>query len=274
MLTHRVILSDNGVLTDYSLQNVSIPSVLVASEDYFYIGQQYPFNSFYIQVGTANTNSSVMSIEHWNGKSWASCVDVLDETATSGKTISTSGIVRFNTTKLNPWNIVQETNDDPMAALSSLYIYNNYWIRLKVSVTLSALTSITKIGYCLTNATLLSQLDADINEYLTSWATGKSNWLDQMFLASQHVVIELKQKNLINSHAQILQIDDEIKLLVAYRTLLLIYPNLGEKYGPKITQIEGEYKRLIDSIKPVIDLNNDGKINYKENELTQSRSIR
>jgi hypothetical protein len=274
MLTHRVILSDNGVLTDYSLQGAAFVTALVAAEDYIYIGQQYPFNSLHVQSSVANTASATISVEFWNGGAWTACVDVLDETSSGGKTLAQSGVIRFNTKRNDTWQVVQDTSSDPMDSLSTLYIFNNYWIRIKASASLSETTAISKVGYCLTDDATLSSLDADINEYLTSWATGKASWMDQMVLASQHVVIDLKNKNLIQSQAQIVQINEDVKLLTAYRTLLLIYPNLGEKYGPRRDFIEKQYVSLLASIKPYIDTNNNAKLDYKENEWTQNRTTR
>jgi len=274
MLTHRIVFSDNGSLTDYSLQNISIPAVFTAAQDYYYISQRYPFTSIYIQIGTANTNSSVLSAEYWNGSAWTACVDLLDETSLSGKTLAQSGIVRWALPSTGAWLEVDDTSLSNITELQTLSIYDSYWMRLKVSANTSATSAISRIGYCFTDSTQLTSLDADINEYLTSWSASKTDWIDQMVQASVLVVIDLKSKSLIKSSAQLLQIDEEIKLLTAYRTLMLIYPNLGEKYGPKLENVRKEYDSILTKIQPIIDSNEDGHNDESENGITLSRAVR
>ena len=84
----RVVHSDNGTLTDYTLaaQNddtISLP--MVAGQDYIYIGQHLPFNNIFIEVGTANAALANVKIETWSDNEFHPVVDTLDETTVAGR---------------------------------------------------------------------------------------------------------------------------------------------------------------------------------------------
>ena len=95
----RVVHSDNGVFNDFSLQGqdgtntFTLP--LVADEDYIYIGQYYPFNNLFLEIGTANTETSNLEIEVYNN-GWVDAVDILDGTTTSGKSMAKSGVIQWD----------------------------------------------------------------------------------------------------------------------------------------------------------------------------------
>ena len=94
----RVFFGDNGTLSDNTIEARSsdtIDIVMVAAEDYIYIGSWDPMNSFFVEVDTANTNDSVMSIQYWSNTAWKDAVDILDGTKAAGKTFAQTGIVQF-----------------------------------------------------------------------------------------------------------------------------------------------------------------------------------
>jgi hypothetical protein len=277
MLTHRVLYSDNGVLTDRTLEAKSggFTQTFVASEDYLYIGQMFPFNSFYLDISTGNTNASILSIQYWGGTVWEDAVDVLDSTASSGVTLSNSGIVRFTINRKNSWKNIDDTTEERnIGDLQDIEIYNNYWIRLKLSAD-SSTTTFNEISYKFTNDDTVQTLDPDINEYLTAWEAGKTNWLEQILLASRHVVIDLKRKGFIRDVSQILLIDREIELLAAYKTLTLIYNGLGgDKFNQKKEDVNRTYLEILSGINVVVDQNNDGLLHKSEVRIFQGKPCR
>lgn len=276
MLTHRVFYSDNGTLTDYSLEakEGSFTFTAVAAEDYLYIGQSFPFNSLYFDITTANTNASVLTIEYWEGDAWEEAVDLIDGTKSSGKTLGQSGIVRFTPDRETQWEIVRDTTENHTPTeLQSIEIYNKYWIRLKFSADLTAVT-VARITYKFCEDEDMDNLDPDISKYQASWESGKSDWVDQTVMASRHVVMDLKRRHLIFSAAQILSINEELNLLTAYRGLSVIYNGLGGKFIEQRDAALLQYKELLDSIKPVIDVNNNAIIDRGEYSMTHGKTIR
>lgn len=274
----RVFYGDNGVLTDYSLEaqdNTStIPVEMVAAEDYLYIGQYLPFNNFFIEMDTANSNASVLSCQKWTGTEWDDCVDVIDATKSSGVTLAQNGVVQFSPDDDSSWIKVPNTRDDNNPSdLSSIAIFNLYWLRIKVSADLSAGTDIKRLTYKFSDDDILSTLDPDINEYLTSWEAGKTSWLDQILTASKLLVLDVRSRGMIKTYGQILRFDD-VYHACAYETLSIIYSGLGPKFIEKKQEADKEYKRAIGSLKMTLDIDKDARVDIGEIGLSQGRLIR
>jgi hypothetical protein len=277
MLTHRVFFADNGTLTDRSLEarGGGFTATIVAAEDYIYLGQMYPFNSFYVDISSAQANASVLSIEYWEGNTWAAAVDVLDETSSSGVTLAQSGVVRFTTDDEERWQRVQDTSEETsLGDLENATIYDMYWIRMKFSADTTA-TGISQISYKFTDDDTLSGLDPDIDQYLTNWESGKTNWTEQIILASTQVTIDLKKNGLLDDVAQLLRIDREIELLTAYKTLITIYSGLGgDKFNQKKADTVLTYNDLIGGITVAVDKDGDGLLDRSELNVKVGRPIR
>jgi hypothetical protein len=277
MLTHRVLYSDNGTLTDRSLEAKSstFAQTFVAAEDYLYIGQQFPFNSFYLGISTGNTEAATLGIEYWDGSNWTSVVDILDGTLASGVTMAQSGIVRFSLDKDTRWDFVADSSEESnLGDLENVTIYQMYWIRIKPSADSSAIT-FNELSYLFTDNDTIENLDPDINQYLSNWESGKTDWTEQILIASKHVVVDLKKKGFIRDQAQILLIDRELELLAAYRALMVIYSGLGgDKFNQKMTEARNEYSAVLQGINVVVDQNNDGILNKAEVRTLQGKPIR
>lgn len=275
----RTFYSDNGILTDYSLtaQNDStFPAVMVAAEDYIYVGQYFPFNNMYFKIGVANINASVMSVQYWGEKQWNDAVDVIDATSVGGKTLAQSGVIQWSPDEDLMWQATDDTSDVNNATpteLNSLTIYDLYWMRFKVSANLGATTTIDKIAYCFCDDMIVTNLDPDINDYLTNWKAAKTNWIDQILIASEHLVLDLKQGDIIKSGANILRFD-EIYLACAYRTLAVIYNGLGEKFKDKREKALSEYKGIMQGMQLTIDVTGDALVNTGEISARSGRLVR
>lgn len=272
----RLIKSDNGTLTDISLANQNESTDLVmnltVSEDYIYVGQQYPFNNFYIQSDVANDVASVMSIEYWDGSVWKNAVDVLDATSVNGVSLAQSGVVQFSPDYHYRWSFVPDTSDTAMSPteLRTLTIYNLYWIRIKWSATLNALTTIKKITYCFSSHQQIDNRDSTINAYLGSFAVGKTSWENEIITASMDVVLELKRKNLIVHEGQVLRFDD-VSNATDWRTLINIYRDLGGDYKEKYDDALKEYSNALDVRRFSFDVNNDGFLSRGETNYYSMR---
>lgn len=84
------------------------------------IGFYKPIRQIYVEVKTANTNSSVISIQKWNGSSWVD-INIMDKT--SG--FKQSGFIYFD--------------EDNLATSTTLNSQTKFWLRLKVSSNTSAM---------------------------------------------------------------------------------------------------------------------------------------
>jgi hypothetical protein len=276
----RIFLSDNGVLTDYTIEARSaatIPAVLVTGEDYIYIGTWDPINSFFIEMGSVvNTNASVMSLEYWSNSDWEEAVDLLDYTKSSGKTLAQTGLVKFIPDRDKLISRVDDTtsSDSTPTELNDIEIYDRYWHRLTVDATLSAGTVIKTIFYRFADTTKLNSLDPVIQNYLDSWESGKDNWDEQLMLASEEVVSDLKKRKVIRGSEELIKID-ELELPTAYKALEMIYAGLGGKTElEKSEKNRKNYLNVSANINFTIDIDNNARVTPAEREVIQGRLVR
>jgi hypothetical protein len=273
----RVFTNISSTLTDKSLANqddASTVSLVLASGDYVYIAQRYPFTNVFIHMDTVNTNASVLSGQYWDGTAWRDAVDVMDGTSVGGKTLAQSGAVQWSLDADYSWNITNDTElTGAPTELSTLRIFNSYWFRLKVSATLSAGTDSKEIGYCFTNSQRLKDFDVELDGYLASFATGKTDWIDEIKTGSKLLVQDLKRMGLIMGPGQIIELDD-VYVPCSLRSLALIYSNLGPSYKDKNLAIMAEYDKAMNIRRFTFDADADGKLTQREIAGTIKRIYR
>jgi len=272
----RTLYSDNGTLIDKSLdaQFGGFSAALVASEDYIYIGQSFPFNSVYFKVGVANTTTAALSIQYWASTEWVNAVDTLDGTSTAGKTLAKSGAYSWTPNVDKAFSrVVKTTDSNAPVELNGVNIYDMYWVRISTNVSLSLTTSIAAITYCFSDDSVITALDPDINEYLTSWTSGKTSWIDQIVVASNNIILDLKGKGLISNPAQILKFD-ELYLAAAYKTLAIIYNGLGDKFIQKRDYANASYNAIINSIGITVDRNGNAIPDISEQSTRKGYLVR
>lgn len=276
----RILSGNDGTITDLSLDNQdessTLPAVLVSGEDYIYVGQYYPFNNFFYQSDTANTNAAVMALEYWCGlqQGWKSAVDILDGTSTAGKTLARSGVVQFSPNEDYRWqSVVDQDSTHAPTDLSTVVIPNVYWLRISVSADMSAGTAATRFVYSFTRSQQLDNLDTTIDQFLTSFSSGKTNWDDEVVTASIQLVSDLKRRGLVLSNGQILRFDD-VSQACDYRTLMLIYKNLGPAYIEKLKQADFDYRESLNSKRFSFDMDNNALVGQDEINNTITTLVR
>jgi hypothetical protein len=112
-------LEDNDLATHVGLD-------AMATSAFIYLGADVLFRGVNIRLDGSNFNdiASVMTGEYWNGSAWAD-LSVTDGTDSSGDTLKQSGLVTW--TVPTTW-----------AATAVNSVTLNYWMRISVSVILSA----------------------------------------------------------------------------------------------------------------------------------------
>lgn len=276
----RVLYSDNGTLTDYSLasqtksETIALP--MVAAEDYLYVGQYLPFNNLFFEIETANDQTASFEVEYFvSGKTeWRSAVDLLDATKTSGVMLAQDGVLQWSPDRdEQQWKLSFEPDQDGPLELASTEIYNLYWARFKPSADLNTLTALKRLFYKFSTDEQLEAIEPEINNYLPAWETGKTNWTDQLILASQHVVMDLKSKGLIRDRGQVLRFDD-VNLITAYRCLMHIYSVLGVSFESKRQMAEMEYNKLFKNQSFTFDQDDDAFVDRREIHRSKGQLVR
>lgn len=268
----RIIWSDNGTLKDLSrplndFRSESFVMDFVGANDALYIGTELPFNSRYIEIGTANTADTTLSISVWDGSAWIPTKDLVDGTKTTAlaaKSLAQSGIVSFALDRDNSnWGFETASND--VTGLSGTYIYDLYWSKWTWSADWFATTSLGYIGSLYSDDDDLATYYPDTaNSTLKDgFETGKTDWKEQAFAAAEAIERDLRRRNVIMRREQIF---DTSLLLEAsvHKTAEIIYGGLGSAYAEAKAKAAKEYSDAISMKHFEIDRDGDGILSHNE----------
>lgn len=275
----RCFYSDNGTLIDRSLEAQNSDTLsfqIVAAEDYLYVGQYYPFNNLFFEVGSVvNAVASLATVQYWDGTTWRTAVDVLDQTKASGASMARNGVIQWSPNQDYQWSAVQDTSDTGSPTeLQTLTIYDLYWVRIKWSANFTASTVLKNIGYAFTTTQTLYSLDSEMNQYLVAWGgSTKTNWDEQIMVASQQMVADLRARGFVAGAGNIIRFDD-VFLPCAYLTLSLIYQPLGSAFNDRKTDARAQYKKLLNLTRFTVDQNNNARPDPSEINNVVARGIR
>lgn len=272
----RVIFSDNGVLSDITVQMAdplerSFTVSINAAQDALYIASSVPFNHKWIDLGsTKNSVDATVSVELWNNGQWQSAVDILDYTLSGGKTFSRSGVIQF-ATDIETGGWTRERLSADVTGIESMSIYEMYWMRLKWSANLTASIPITYIGNRFSDDVDLYAEYPDLNNSAmkTAWETGKTTWDDQHALAADYIVQQLISGSIIWDRAQIM---DWLlfKPAAVHKTAEIIYGGFGPQMAENKKMARSSYESAMNLRYFNIDKNGDGTASeYERMQTTQ-----
>ncbi|MBK7380557.1 MAG: hypothetical protein IPJ03_16500 [Ignavibacteriales bacterium] len=263
----RIFKFDGSSLTDQSLLNQDDSTTLplnLDTDDYLYIGQRFPFTNLFFQMDTVNGATGSISVDYWDGTQWRAGVDVLDGTKSSTIPLAKSGNLSWGINQDYNWQIVNDTTDSSApSGLAGVYLYDTYWTRLSVNSSVSGSCDAKEIGYAFTTSSQLKSVDIEIDGYLNSFENGKTDWIPEIMTASKQMVTDLKRLGLVVHQGQIIELDD-VWLPATYKTLSLIYFNLGPSYNDKRAAVEKMYKDALNIRRYTFDTNADGKLEKRE----------
>lgn len=269
---NRIIYSDNGTLTDYSLELSRYDSSVktfsfVTSEDAFYIGCDLPFNHFFVQMGTTvNAISSTLSISLYDGTAFRAAQDIIDQT----NGLNQSGIIRFTPDRDYVWQRSDTSyNGQTVLGLTSLKIYNLYWAKLTYSATMTASVTMKYIGHRFCDDTDIGAEFPGINRQVMrdAFTTSLANYNEQIVRASDHIINDLKRMGIIEQKEQILDSDD-LRIPCVYKSAELIYNALGDDYIDQRDDARVKYKTALDKKLFIIDKNKNGIVDQAEKTIS------
>lgn len=260
----RLIHSDNGTLTDitYSIENYFSGSKSItinAAEDAIYIGSAYPLTSKYFKFSSVNAVSSSLTVSYWDGTTWQSMSDVIDETDTGSTTFGQSGYINFQTDSRYSWigeNTI-ENNTTKITGLGDVRIYELYWIKLTFSGAISF--TIDWVGELLCSEDELTGTVPGVGKstFMTNWETGKTNWEEQRYLASVEVLDELRSYRIPSGN--ILLRKSELSRATVYKTLELIYSAMGDGFEERVDKYSKLSKKFTQN-----SLTRDGNLDGRQ----------
>jgi hypothetical protein len=264
----RAIYSNNGVLTDISTKlanyhNGTFTLVdFVAAEDYLYIGNVVPFNHFYLKMGTASVASTTMSIDYWGGNTWNSVVETIDET----EGLTQDGYVTFVPDRDSGWT-EGDTNGQgqSITGLTSVTIYDKYWIRVSLNNDLTDNAVISWIGNKFSDDNDLGSEFPDLvrASVITAFEAGKTDWEEQHVRAAEVIISDLIKKKIIFAKGQILD-RNTFMLPSISKVSEIIYNAFGDDYEKNKKASKDEYTARIDKSIYDVDNNLDGELTPNE----------
>lgn len=255
-------ISDN--LVDFNADDTE--SVTFASTDYIYVGFNRPINTFYLELSTANTNTSVLSVDYYNGTSYTSVSGLHDST----KGLARSGFVRWD----------RNLTDEASVAVNSL---TRYWYRLSVDVTTSAMV--------LQGLNLVFADDRDLKrefeEILDFLPDNTTSFILKHEATRNHVVQDLRadgrfKEDFSSGYAKDITAFDlldisQVNLAATYLCLSKIFSNVSDEVDDKYIQRSREYMslytRAMGTFYLDLDLDNDGKQDISERMRSNTASV-
>lgn len=277
LLDYLRLLIDTGTIADKSLDNQDdsvTTTIALTSSHYIYVAQRFPFANLFYHLHSANSNASVLSAQYWDGTAWRDVVDMLDGTSSSGACFAKSGIIQFSLNKDYGWQPVIDTTDsNAPTELSSFVIYDSYWIRLKVSSSLTGSTAFKQITYAFTSSQELKKKNVEIDSFFSSFASGKTDWNQEIITASKMLVTDLRRMGLIVAPGQIIELND-VYLPTTFKALELIYENLGPSYKDRLEMVRKDYSESLNIRRFTFDTDQDGKLEHREIAAQVRRLVR
>lgn len=232
LINQRVIWKNNTSLVDISVETNDLftgTKVIdfVASQDAIYIGSDLPFNHRYFQLGAVNSLASAATVQIWDGSTWNNAVDVIDQTSLAGASMGQSGILSWTTDDTKSW--AREESSEDITDLSTLKIYNLYWVKITWSADWTATTSFAYVGHKFSNDNMLAAVYPDLGRSAvkTAHTTGKTNWNDQHVLASEAIIAQLRKERVLSSPAQIFSWE-MFQMAQTHKVAEMIFASFGE----------------------------------------------
>lgn len=275
----RIIYDNGSSLSDLSVANqdeTANVSLHLDTDKFLYIAQKCPFTSLFFYIHTGNTVDTGVTLkaEYWDGTQWREVADLLNDTVSANKPLHKSGTVKWYLDEDYSWQKVTSTNETyAPAELQTLKIYEMYWVRISATAELSANAAAHQIAYTFTSTQELNNYDVEISSYYDSFETGKQDWIREIITASKLLLMEMKRRGLVTHNGQLIELDD-FHIPASYKTLELIYANLGPSYVEKRKWANEQFAKALNVQRPVIDTNKDGKIDGTESKGTPRMLVR
>jgi len=264
----RIIWDDDGTEKDLSLalsdfRTDSETIAFVSADDYIYLASWLPFNHRWFEVSSANDQNAAPTADIWWGNAWYPAVDIIDQTANGAVTLAQSGILEWKTDRLRGWECEQDSED--VDGVDSVGVYNMYWLRLGFDADLAGTTALKYIGHKFADDTILYTYYPDLNNATMkgAFASGKTNWDDQHFMAAEIIIRDLKRRNIAVSGNQIM----DYKVFEepgAHKVAELVYQGMGRAYDADRQRAHARYKEAMNLKRFAVDLNQDGNLNTGE----------
>ena len=230
MYNDQAIIFKKGAVESYETLNLN--NIFQGSTtfdfvvgNYLIIGSDFPINTRFIKVKTANTLPSNMVVETYGGMQWDEVDILIDETKDTGVSLAQSGLVTWVPKKFS----VQDCVDSDQlivdgVALSTIGISAKFWTRIRFDADLDPLTELDYVGYKFSNESILYSFypDLDNQQIRNLFVLNKADWEKETIIASIELVRDLVNKGVTLNGQQLL--DWSIfDIAASHKTASIIY---------------------------------------------------
>lgn len=189
LVTQRVLHQTTDISVAVSDFRVGTYAMSYVAGQYLYVGSCSPFNNLWLDMTTVSvSNAGTPTIQVWYNGSWVNVVDIIDQT--SGMTAS--GRVSWSLDIDGGWNCEQKSET---VGLTGTQIYNRYWLRFSWANNFTC--GLGYVGQKFSTDSIMASLYPDLMQadILNGFKTGKTNWDEQHFMASEAIVKEIRKRN-------------------------------------------------------------------------------
>jgi hypothetical protein len=226
------------------------------AKTYIYSASFFPFNHRYFDISTANDQAGALDVQVWYNNEWKSVADIIDYTKGTNS-LEESGNIQFTLDDDFGWEIEGDSSD--ITELASTKVYNAYWMRFVYDAAAGSALIINYIGlrFCEQSELYIYYPVFNNSALLDAYASGKTDWNDQIASASSLIVKDMKSRNFIQSKDQLLD-SDRFKEACIHKTAEIIFSGLGESYADDKIAARKMFRDDMDKGNFVIDANASG----------------
>jgi hypothetical protein len=246
----RSILNATEVTYKTDSTSADALSFVLTISDALYLGADKPFASRYFNFATVNTNSVSITIKYWDGSAYVAVEDPIDQTLG----FTRSGFVSWQ----NPGGWTAKVQ-------SGVPVQELYWIKIEVSGSLSAGTSLQSITNLFCDDVLLRSYYPEVVANSRYLPPGRSNFMDQLVAGKDLVALRLKQDGIIEDESEILDIN-EVAVAATHATAWIILSPIAVDEGDKERAKDAfdSFNRELNKVKLDLDFDNSGHIEDTE----------
>lgn len=252
---NRIRTIKNSTETTLETTTVSASTVAFAltTSDYLYVGHDKPFTTRYFALGTVNSNSITVSIDYWNGTAWTAVEDKVDQT------------LGFTQSGFISW---QNNSDWVKKAQTPISDVELYWVRVSVSGSLSAGTTLQAVLNLFSDDTLLRTYYPELLSDSRYLPPNRTTFLEQHEAAKNLVVLRLQQKRGIETESQILDIN-EVSIAAVHACAYIILNPIAtnEETRQRADDAFKAFNNELDLVRTSFDTDDTGTINTIEEKV-------
>lgn len=278
-MDQRIFFYDSSldVFSDLSIglndwKNSNTPSFTFEPGDYLYIASFLPFNHKFFMFSNPSPTIKVPKIEILNAPSeWNEVVDQIDYTLGMRQ----SGVLQWTPNFDKNWGMVTDSSRDIPSLENGPTVYDSYWMRISFPSVASFTLNYIGQRFSSDEDLFMEYPILQNPQILAGWKPGKTNWEDQHLLAAQYLAKEMRQRNIILSDNQILDIAT-LRSPSMHKTAHIIYSGLGARnYAEEIKLAAENFQRSMTQDKFRTDVNANARLDRSEKILvTTGRASR